>query len=80
MKPENSPIYPHDCEKCQFLGTYDGHDLYFCPCSMPTVIARYGLDGDYQSGLTFGEATLTEEFAILHLRVAYLIAKDLGLI
>lgn len=43
--------YPHDCEECAFLGTHGQYDLYFCDTT-PTVIARYGIDGDYLSGLT----------------------------
>jgi hypothetical protein len=74
------PKYDHDCDRCQFLGTFDGHDLYYCPGGGPTIIARYSSDGpDYSSGMTFGEKPLTHEFACIHLRVAYLIAKDLGL-
>jgi hypothetical protein len=42
--------YQHDCEECVFLGTHDRYDLYFCEAN-PTVIARYGIDGDYLSGL-----------------------------
>lgn len=44
--------YLHDCEECVFLGTYNQYDLYFCGAN-PTVIARYGTDGDYLSGLHF---------------------------
>lgn len=42
--------YLHDCEECVFLGTHERYDLYCCPAN-PTVIARYGTDGDYLSGL-----------------------------
>jgi hypothetical protein len=42
--------YAHDCEECVFLGTHDRYDLYYCDAT-PTVIARYGIDGDYLSGL-----------------------------
>ncbi|KKM71654.1 hypothetical protein LCGC14_1428530 [marine sediment metagenome] len=80
MKPKNSPMHPHDCSCCQFLGTYDTHDLYFCSSVNPTVIARFGSDGDYESGLAFGKAPLTDRFMIPHLHVAYLIAQDLGLV
>lgn len=44
------PRYLHDCEECVFLGTHDRYDLYYCEAN-PTVIARYGTDGDYLSGL-----------------------------
>ena len=42
--------YQHDCDECIFLGTHGKYDLYFCPAN-PTVIARYGTEGDYLSGL-----------------------------
>lgn len=42
--------YRHDCEECVFLGVHEKYDLYFCGAN-PTVIARYGVDGDYLSGL-----------------------------
>lgn len=42
--------YIHDCEECVFLGTHSHYDLYYCEAN-PTVIARYGTDGDYNSGL-----------------------------
>lgn len=48
----DEPLHEHDCECCTYLGTMDKHDLYVCP-SEPTVIARYGPDGDYKSGLAF---------------------------
>ena len=35
------PSFKHDCDKCLFLGHYDGHDLYYCAQQLtPTVIAR----------------------------------------
>jgi hypothetical protein len=83
---ENFPMWEHDCEHCTFLGTFDNHDLYFCAqCipgdTIPTVIARYGSNPqDCQSGMWFGEFPLTHENVNIHLRVAYMIAKDLCLI
>lgn len=80
----NKSLFYHNCKKCCFLGTFDGNDLYFCSygnMGIPTVIARYGEDPrDYWSGMAFGKMTLTEKHAIVPLRVAFLIAKDLGLI
>lgn len=50
----DKPFFTHDCERCQFLGSFQNHDLYFCPGSFPTVIARFGSDGpDYVSGVSF---------------------------
>lgn len=46
------PQFEHDCDRCIFLGRHEKYDLYFCPTE-PTVIARYGVDGDYLSGLDF---------------------------
>jgi hypothetical protein len=47
------PQFKHDCPHCEFLGSFDRHDLYFCEqVSQPTVIARYSSYGpDYSSGL-----------------------------
>ena len=52
------PNYKHDCEKCIYLGVFNGDDLYYCSGSrgnIPTVISRYGEDGEYQSGMIFAE-------------------------
>jgi hypothetical protein len=53
--PTPEARYKHDCNKCVFLGNYNEYDLYFCAIGNfmvePTVIARYGEDGDYLSGL-----------------------------
>lgn len=53
------PVHRHDCENCTYLGTVQHNggpvDLYHClqaeSYNMPTVIARYGEDGDYTSGV-----------------------------
>ena len=82
LSKEPTPIYEHDCDKCVFLGNYDGHDLYYCPAGVRgTVIARFSGGGpDYSSGLPFGRRPLGyfKGANIPHLRVAYLIAADLG--
>lgn len=50
------PRYQHDCDKCHSLGPYQEYDLYVCPEGIdPTVIARFGPDGDYLSGLCFAD-------------------------
>lgn len=46
--------HKHDCETCVSLGTHENYDLYYCPDN-PTVIARYGIDGDYISDLVFAD-------------------------
>lgn len=46
--------HEHDCDKCHPLGEFKEFDLYFCeqaPGFGHTVIARYGKEGDYFSGL-----------------------------
>ncbi len=77
------PHYEHDCNTCVFLGTYtnpdtsDKFDLYYHPVDAhsfgETIIARYGIEGDYISGLTLVgfDRTLT---------VAYRRAHDQGLV
>jgi hypothetical protein len=54
----DEPVYKHDCSACIFLGTYrhDGtrYDLYYCNKGIPTVIARYGIEEKYMSGIQFG--------------------------
>lgn len=54
-----TPKHQHDCDKCLFLGRFtsdDNYDLYYClqGGSVPTIIARYGENGAYLSGMSFG--------------------------
>ena len=70
------PLFEHDCDKCVFLGTYDGKDLYFCAKTLSgrTVIARSSSEGgDYMSGMVFADSDI-------HLGVAKFIANRMGLI
>lgn len=50
---KNRPQFQHDCDKCLFLGHYDGFDVYICIASNNgdgSIIARHGDDGpDYAS-------------------------------
>lgn len=64
--------YAHDCEECIFLGQHTKHDLYFCSAN-PTVIARYGTDGDYISGIAVASR-------IPELAIALTLAINAGLI
>jgi hypothetical protein len=84
MNIEQCPKYSHYCHDCKFIGTYDGCDLYFCKtCGkyQPTVVARYGDEIEkYQTGHHFGKVSLKDKWTHTPLRVAQLIAKDLGLI
>ena len=43
-------IHEHDCDACISLGDFNGEDLYFHPGKWWTLISRYGIHGDYQSG------------------------------
>lgn len=67
--------YKHDCDKCIPLGTHKEFDLYFChqgadPGEIPTVIARYGDEGeDYQSGWESADL-------LVSLRIAKMMALD----
>lgn len=50
------PRHEHDCSKCKPLGEFEEFDLYYCDqdaLKLPTVIARFGIDGDYYSGIIF---------------------------
>ena len=48
--------HEHDCEHCKPLGEHGIYDLYFCEQhGSPTVIARFGPDGDYISGMCFAD-------------------------
>lgn len=55
ISTETAPMFEHDCDTCKFLGTTNAGkrpaDLYFHPGPGTTVIARYGKEGDYTSGL-----------------------------
>ena len=71
------PKFQHDCEKCQFMGHYLDHDMYYCDQSefSPTVVVRYGSQGpEYQSGIF---EHLTEEKP---LGKALQLAKNFGYI
>lgn len=50
------PVYEHDCEACKWLGPFEfegqHYELYYHD-EPKTVIARFGPDGDYVSGLSF---------------------------
>lgn len=75
--------YPHHCKECTFLGHYNGHDLYFCSQGLrPTVMARFGSDDQYVSGLPTAEhcSTSDDQDEFRALRVALLIARDRGLV
>lgn len=44
--------FTHDCDECEFLGHFLGHDVYQCQNPenpFQSVIARYGTEADYIS-------------------------------
>jgi hypothetical protein len=57
LRDDETPARAHDCEACVYLGTRKlevdnrTYDFYFCAEGNGdgTLIARYGLDGDYKS-------------------------------
>ena len=59
--------YPHDCEKCVSVGSWREYDLYYCPIE-PTVVARFGADAEYVSGLPL--AGLVEPLGVAYRRSA----------
>jgi len=71
----NEPKFKRNGADCTFLGHFNNHDLYYSDqAGLPTVIARYGNDGDqYTSGMTF-VGTVPE------LTKAHELAKERGLI
>ena len=71
------PLHKHDCQSCIYLGTFGEDDLYYHPGQRPTLIARYGIDGNYASGLIFGEAEQNDMNSSLG--EAYRRSKTLGL-
>lgn len=83
-----SPKYRHDCERCEFLGTIEGCDLYFAGTNhhgYPTVIARFGdYSSEYVSGLNCAEIafrSLAKQDRINKaFGIAYAIVKARGLI
>jgi len=70
-------LFPNTSDAQTFLGSFDGHDLYFdSQIGIPTVIARFGPEGpDYKSGMEFAARGLDP-----HLVEARLRALDRGLI
>lgn len=69
--------HKHDCDDCKFLGTNDRFDLYFCPSSH-SVIARYGVDGDYYSSLNFVNSMPILALAFVRaMKAGYLKIEDL---
>lgn len=67
------PFHAHDCEACTHLKSVSrdntNYDLYFCTQGSEepychTVIARYGKQGDYLSGVKFSDDGILREAAM----------------
>lgn len=66
------PLFTHDCEKCTFLGVFDGRDLYHHESPI-SLIARFGNEPwDYESGIALVNI-------MPHITEAHKRAGDLGL-
>ena len=69
------PVHEHDCDSCIYLKTISEnkvkYDLYYCGVrdGRKTVIARYGTDGDYSSGLGFAYKGPLKKAAMLSMRM-----------
>lgn len=56
---EEPPLYPSDCESCQYLGPFTDDpevrkDIWYCPdCDSGTLILRHGEGGEYRSYPSF---------------------------
>jgi hypothetical protein len=51
---KTKPLYDHDCDRCRFVGTYNGRDLYVCAFdgAIDAVLLRQSSKGgDYESAL-----------------------------
>lgn len=72
------PIYEHDCETCIYMGRVTmkkrKFDLYYCGYreGRSTVIARYGVLGDYLSGLSHSYNGPLKEAALRAIKRGFL--------
>ena len=79
------PIHQHDCKDCECLGRFAEYDLWFHPAFgndtfRATTILRYGIDGEYSSGLCFASGvyiakTVSGRFALDVNHMANMMAK-----
>lgn len=82
----DGPRFVHDCDRCLYLGTWCGADLYVCTDSdeskvIDTVIARFSDDPpDYASSVHIAREKAFPGATHRELRVAYLLALDCGFI
>lgn len=62
-------LHKHDCKHCQYLGTVNANDLYFCQDEYnSTIISRFGSkEWEYKSGIEDslkGTLRIAAEYAI----------------
>jgi len=58
---KTKPLFGHDCDKCRYIGTYNGSDLYACGIdgTIDTIIYRHSNDDmDYENGIVFNNRVL----------------------
>ena len=59
---EPKPLHTHDCDKCIFLGSDNENDYYYCHDEkhpvLSSLIARYGEEEKYTSGLSFAMSSI----------------------
>ena len=63
---KTKPLFGHDCDKCRYIGTYDGKDLYCCSVDgvIDTIISRHSNDDmDYENGIIFNSRVLIPSIA-----------------
>ena len=67
-------MFKHDCKECEYLGSFEFHDLYYCTKGDPTIIARYGHNPEeYMSGIEFASG-----WDILNVAKAFAMPKTIS--
>ena len=85
-KEKNLPTFEHDCDECEFLGTFNDEDLYIHIYKDDDIYddgdfaltSRFGEDGDYEA-VTF-ELKENREPRSPQLKEALRRAKEKGLL
>lgn len=77
---KQTPIHKHECDRCTFLGTFRGADMYFCRAwgaKRVTLILRDGSEGPEYDSLPLHEGLngpMADLVADCHYGAAYAIA------
>lgn len=69
----DKPHWAHNCDHCEYLGSFDWHDLYYC-MKRRSVGARYGNE---DIAIKFGTTFIRED---RHIREAFFRARQAGYI